>query len=204
MSPACAIASAAAITARRSLRDIRFASRRPIGSIASTSALTSAARSVGKVSPGKRVSLAMFARDSRIDRHTSSLLRPIEQMIPAPVRAMRIEGSGVLMAGSGKSKPAARDVYSINRAARGEAKETAELGVEPDGDVHDIAHGRYTIEHQVVDAAEEPMLRRIEDEPAGELRHGLGEEERGVLGGAHIVAFDGAVIDARAGARGAE
>src|SRR5205814_10722909 len=139
MSPACAIASAAAMTARRSLRDIRFASRLPIGSSASTSSSTSAARSVGKVSPGKRVSLAMFARDSRIDRHTSSLLRPIEQMIPAPVTAMRIEGSGVLMAGSGKSKPAARDVYSIDRAGGGEAKEAAQLRVEVDSDAHDVA-----------------------------------------------------------------
>src|ERR1043165_7517276 len=128
MSPACAIASAAAMTARRSLRDIRFAARFAIGSRSSTSALTSAASSVGKVSPGKRVSLAMFARDSRIERHTSSLLRPIEQMIPAPVTAMRIEGSGVLMGGRGKSKPAASDVYSIDGAARAEEIGRAHVG----------------------------------------------------------------------------
>src|SRR5436305_9796811 len=190
MSPACAIASAAAITARRSLRDIRFASRRPIGSIASTSALTSAARSVGKVSPGKRVSRAMFARDSRIDCHTSSLLRPIEQMIPAPVTAMRIEGSGVLMVGSGKIKPAARDFYSIDRAGGAEAKEAAQLRVEADDDAHDLAHGRRTIEHKTIDAAQPPMLRRIENESARELRHRLGEEELGIIGGAEVVALD--------------
>src|SRR5437763_7529016 len=181
MSPACAIASAAAMTARRSLRDIRFASRLPIGSSASTSSSTSAARSVGKVSPGKRVSLAMFARDSRIDRHTSSLLRPIEQMIPAPVTAMRIEGSGVLMAGSGKSKPSPRDVYSIDRAGSGEAKESAQLRVEAHHDVHDVAGVDCAIEHKVVDAAEEAVPRGVENEPPGELRHRLGDEELRII-----------------------
>jgi len=92
---ACSTASCAATIASRSVRESRFASRR--GRVNRASA--SAAMSVGNVSPGKRVSFPMPARDSTIDCHTSALLRPIEQMMPAPVTAIRVFGSGLRIVG---------------------------------------------------------------------------------------------------------
>src|SRR5204863_4680389 len=117
------------MTASRSLRDIRRASFFAIGISGPTSASTSAAMSVGNVSPGKRDSLPMPARDSRMERHTSSLLRPIEQMIPAPVTAMRIDLFAVRI---GEVKPAAQNFYSIDGAAAGDAERAAELRLQSD------------------------------------------------------------------------
>src|SRR6266545_1768372 len=122
----------------------------------------------------------------------------------AAMTARRSEGSGVLMAGSGKSKPAARDVYSIDRAGGGEAKESAELRLEAHDDVYDVAGVDGAIEHEVVDAAEEAVPRGVEHEAAGELRHRLGDEELRIIGGAEVFAFDGPVVDAAARACRAE
>src|SRR4051794_41461896 len=58
---------------------------------------TSAATSVGNVSPGNFDNFPIPARDSTIERHTSDRLRPIEQMMPMPVMARRMEASDLRM-----------------------------------------------------------------------------------------------------------
>src|SRR5687767_3118141 len=142
MSPACSIASFAAATARRSVREYRFVFGR------STSA--SAAMSVGKVSPGKRVIFPIPARDSTIDSHTSALFRPMEQTIPAPVTAMRMLRSGLRT--SGQIKPAPHGFYSIHESDSAEAERAAEIGLEGDGADHDVARFGLTKYLAAVDA----------------------------------------------------
>src|SRR5204863_5179202 len=143
------------MTASRSLRDIRRASFFAIGISGPMSDSTSAAMSVGNVSPGKRDSLPMPARDSRIDRHTSSLLRPIEQMIPAPVTAMRTFGSGMRMC---EIKLASDHFYSIHGAPRAETKRAAERRVERDHEANHVARQNGAIDLARVDAGEESLF----------------------------------------------
>src|SRR5581483_10620186 len=121
---------------RRSVRDMRFASRRGMGSARSAS--TSAAVSVGKVSPGNRVSLPIPERDSRIDVHTSCLFRPIAQITPTPVTAIRVVGSALRIA---EIEPSAYDFYSVDRARTAEAIQPAERSFEGHGDPHGLANG---------------------------------------------------------------
>src|SRR5260370_37759819 len=83
--------------------------------------------SVGKHSPGNRVSLPIPARDSAIAFHTSSLLRPIEQMIPAPVIAMRMSGSGFR-----KVEAASRALETVDRPRSAESIRAAKLCGEGD------------------------------------------------------------------------
>src|SRR5687768_2092228 len=172
------MASLAAITARRSVRDMRRALRPLTGSIASRSASTSAAMSVGKVSRGNRVSLPIPARDSRIERHTSSWLRPIEQMMPRPVTARRIDGSGLRMVGS-QVKPASGDFYSFDRCRSTKAEDAAKIRFEDHMDVHAVACDDGAIDFTRIDSAHEAVPAWIEDEPAPELCHRLDEHQLG-------------------------
>src|ERR1051326_280354 len=192
--PLCSIASLAAATASWSVRE----RRRDFGS----SLFTSAAMSVGKVSPGNRVSFAIPARASAIDCHTSSLLRPIEQTMPAPVIAIRVEGSGLATA---EVEPPAHDVYSIDAAAAAEAKRPAELCFERDANRDDV-DGLDRAQHfTAIDAREKSL--RLEHEPSRELRHRLDQHHlrrHHVIRGADVHAFDRLLIDACRRARGAK
>src|SRR5713226_289862 len=97
--------------------------------------------SVGNVSPGKRDSLPIPARDSQIERHTSSLLRPIEQRIPAPVTAIRTEVSGLRMMGlrGGEIKRSTHHLDSVDGAASDEAERAAERRFQGDHEADEVA-----------------------------------------------------------------
>ena len=68
----------------------------------------------------------MPSRVSRIERHTSALSRPIAQMMPAPVTAMRMFGSGFRMGRRGETKPGPGDFYSVDAADGAEPMERTE------------------------------------------------------------------------------
>src|SRR2546428_13604913 len=106
---------------------------------------TSAARSVGNVSPGNRVSFRIPARDSAIALHTSSLLRPMEQMIPPPVTPMRTFGSGLRKV---ETAPAA--LQSVAGAGSGEAIGSGALRVERHRERDDVARSHCAIDRAVI------------------------------------------------------
>src|SRR5687768_6516547 len=191
---ACSMASRAATTARRSVRDKRL--------VRGSSFETSAAMSVGKVSPMNRVSFAMPARDSTIDRQTSALFRPIEQIRPMPVTAIRVSRSGLR---TGEIEPSPHHFYSIHASRSAEAKRTAEVGVQFHGDLHDVTRLDRAQHFAAIDAREESLA--LENQTAGELRHRLDDHhfrvER-VVRRAKVNALDRALIDPPSGARRAK
>src|SRR5687768_15760242 len=143
---ACSMASRAATTARRSVRDKRL--------VRGSSFETSAAMSVGKVSPMNRVSFAMPARDSTIDRQTSALFRPIEQIRPMPVTAIRVSRSGLR---TGEIEPAPHHFYSIHTSGSAESERAAEVGFEIHGDLDRIAGLDRPQHFATFDAGEESL-----------------------------------------------
>src|SRR5207253_2721645 len=181
------------MTASRSLRDIRFASRPLMGTNSRRSAVTSAAMSVGNVSPGKCESLRIPARDSRIDCHTSALLRPIEQMMPAPVMAIRIELSG-LRIGSSEVKPGPAAFYSTDGGRSAEAEDAAELRLQLHDELHDLSRLEHADHFAAIDARQKSMTARLpKGEPAAELRHRLHEHHlarKRIVRGDQIPALD--------------
>src|SRR3954466_614837 len=92
-------------------------------------------------------------------------------MMPMPVTARRGEGSALRIR-TGEIKPAANHFYSIDHAAAGEAKRSAEIGVERD---HEADHGAgfgSAVDLTSFDAGEKSVRARIgECQSAAELRH---------------------------------
>src|SRR5205085_2351207 len=98
-------------------------------------------------------------RAPRIDCHTSPLSWPIEQMMPAPVTAMRMRESGVFISRRcGQIKPPSRDFYSTDRAGALEPECPAERRLELDADGNLVARFDGSQDLAAIDAGQEPAL----------------------------------------------
>src|SRR5436190_7932627 len=112
----------------------------------------------------------MPERASTMDCHTSSLSWPIEQMMPAPVTAIRMLGSGFFISRRcGQIKPPSRDFYSIDRARSFEPERPAECCLELDADGNLVARFNGSQDLAAIDAGQKSPL--LQYEAARKLRH---------------------------------
>src|SRR5687767_4193038 len=123
------------------------------------------------------------------------------QMMPAPVTAMRVLRSGARTGGR-EVEPPLHDLYSIHVSDPAASERAAERRFRLDCTEHWVYHNALPEHLAAVDSGQKPL--RFEDQPAGELRHGLdGHHPRRelVICGADVDGLDGLLVEA-AGSRG--